>query len=628
MGVADGGLLVEPEDGGQVERVGAAGEGLVELAVDAQPFQRGVEPAEGLRHPGSADWAGLHGALLAEDQVRVGGVGPASAPVGEPGEQDLAGEVIEWADTAGDDQLPVAEVDVTELELPDGLGAGGVHRGQGEGQAGGGRRRCGGRCGGGLADLLGSQWKEQAVGLAADSDPGGRVAEDGPGLLAVAKQRPEDAEGVVAFAAVQRLADRHDVVAGDLAEMVVACRPVHQHRADLVEVGPHGRQAARTAPRAAVSQRAQPVLGVTPDPGGEVDELALQPGLEGWDAVIVEQAEVVEDLDGALDAEPVAAQDRKQLREADRVAVGVARQQDDQRPVDVASHRRGPAASLTDAAGELSSTHECRVVEVGVLASAEARVVTTGVDGEAKLSPASGRFVEVDQGGPGTASTAARLAEQGPRLADTVHAGEEQLLTGEPSQERLQHRDLAFGLKAGLQPAQPAVALLDRNVSSARCACADLVELTEGVAGSAVPSREHTPGEAADAARRRLVRRDPAHQTGGSDRPSRRLGVTGGPADDLADEDAAACWSRSPCSPAGRATLSGSGIRSSSTPQPSTAQSTSRSSSLMLAGRPDHSPDILPALITRPWSASMRCSSLAFQMPRLAAARRRFHLMA
>ena len=132
MGVADGGLLVEPEDGGQVERVGAAGEGLVELAVNAQPFQRGVEPAEGLRHPGSADWAGLHGALLAEDQVRVGGVGPASAPVGEPGEQDLAGEVIEWADTAGDDQLPVAEVDVTELELPDGLGAGGVHRGQSE----------------------------------------------------------------------------------------------------------------------------------------------------------------------------------------------------------------------------------------------------------------------------------------------------------------------------------------------------------------------------------------------------------------------------------------------------------------------------------------------------------------
>ena len=54
---------------------------------------------------------------------------------------------------------------------------------------------------------------------------------------------------------------------------------------------------------------------------------------------------------------------------------------------------------------------------------------------------------------------------------------------------------------------------------------------------------------------------------------------------------------------------------------------TSRSSSLTLAGLPDHSPDIFPALITRPAPASIRCSSLAFQMPRLAAASRRFHLM-
>jgi len=52
---------------------------------------------------------------------------------------------------------------------------------------------------------------------------------------------------------------------------------------------------------------------------------------------------------------------------------------------------------------------------------------------------------------------------------------------------------------------------------------------------------------------------------------------------------------------------------------------TSRSWSLTTLGLPDHRLDILPALMTRPRSASMRCSSLAFQMPRLAAARRRFH---
>lgn len=36
---------------------------------------------------------------------------------------------------------------------------------------------------------------------------------------------------------------------------------------------------------------------------------------------------------------------------------------------------------------------------------------------------------------------------------------------------------------------------------------------------------------------------------------------------------------------------------------------------LMLAGSPDHSPDIFPALMMRPRSASIRCSSLAFQRP-------------
>ena len=60
-----------------------------------------------------------------------------------------------------------------------------------------------------------------------------------------------------------------------------------------------------------------------------------------------------------------------------------------------------------------------------------------------------------------------------------------------------------------------------------------------------------------------------APQAGGSDRPSRRLGVTGGPP---GDEDATVGWScRSPV----RFTSSGSGIRTSSTPQPNTAQMTS-----------------------------------------------------
>jgi len=41
FGVADSGLLVDAEDGREVERVGAVGEGLLELSVDAEPFKGG-----------------------------------------------------------------------------------------------------------------------------------------------------------------------------------------------------------------------------------------------------------------------------------------------------------------------------------------------------------------------------------------------------------------------------------------------------------------------------------------------------------------------------------------------------------------------------------------------------------
>ncbi|QIZ37753.1 hypothetical protein [Saccharopolyspora sp. ASAGF58] len=44
--VSDGGGLVEPEHGGQVERVGAVGEGFVELTIDAQGFEGGGSATE------------------------------------------------------------------------------------------------------------------------------------------------------------------------------------------------------------------------------------------------------------------------------------------------------------------------------------------------------------------------------------------------------------------------------------------------------------------------------------------------------------------------------------------------------------------------------------------------------
>lgn len=48
-------VLVDVEDEGEVERVGAVGEGLFELAVDAESYEGGGEVASG---PGGPELAG------------------------------------------------------------------------------------------------------------------------------------------------------------------------------------------------------------------------------------------------------------------------------------------------------------------------------------------------------------------------------------------------------------------------------------------------------------------------------------------------------------------------------------------------------------------------------------------
>jgi len=50
-GVTDRGGRADAEYDGQVEWVGSVGEGFVELPVDAELFECGCEPAEGLGHP-------------------------------------------------------------------------------------------------------------------------------------------------------------------------------------------------------------------------------------------------------------------------------------------------------------------------------------------------------------------------------------------------------------------------------------------------------------------------------------------------------------------------------------------------------------------------------------------------
>ncbi|MFJ9683787.1 hypothetical protein ACIRP2_38105 [Streptomyces sp. NPDC101194] len=74
------------------------GEGLFELAVDAEPFEGGGEVAGGPGGPEFAGRAEFDSGLLGDQQVGVGRVRPAVAAVVEPVQDSLEGEVVEWAD--------------------------------------------------------------------------------------------------------------------------------------------------------------------------------------------------------------------------------------------------------------------------------------------------------------------------------------------------------------------------------------------------------------------------------------------------------------------------------------------------------------------------------------------------
>ncbi|MGE7439798.1 hypothetical protein [Kitasatospora sp. NPDC001175] len=73
-------------------------------------------------------------------------------------------------------------------------------------------------------------WLDDAVRLLADPDAAGRVLEDRAVFLGPGEQRPQGDQGVLALGAVDGFQVGEDVVAGDLAQVVVAVRPLQQHR--------------------------------------------------------------------------------------------------------------------------------------------------------------------------------------------------------------------------------------------------------------------------------------------------------------------------------------------------------------------------------------------------------------
>jgi len=125
VGVADGGLGIETEEQGEVERVTAAGEGFFEDPVHSQPFQGGGLPVEDERGALAAGWRGGQGGLVVDEQVRVGGVGPAGLTMAKPVAEQPVGEV-ERAGSSADDDAAVAEIDVVQAQREHVGRAGGV----------------------------------------------------------------------------------------------------------------------------------------------------------------------------------------------------------------------------------------------------------------------------------------------------------------------------------------------------------------------------------------------------------------------------------------------------------------------------------------------------------------------
>src|SRR6516164_9231401 len=120
---------------------------------------------------------------------------------------------------------------------------------------------------------------------------------------------------------------------------------------------------------------------------------------------------------------------------------------------------------------------------VGVAAPAGPGVVPAGVE-QPQLDPAGDR---TGLGRPGLAGTPSLVAGRasGDPGAPALHAGEPELMVPDLAQERFQHGDLALGLQAGLHPAQPAIALLQRDHPAAGGALAGFVLHREGLAGPA-----------------------------------------------------------------------------------------------------------------------------------------------
>jgi hypothetical protein len=121
--------VVNVEDQGKVERVGAGGQGFLQDAVTPDVVERETARLVLVEIVGR-DRAGAQDADTRDQDVPVGGVRPGGAPVSEPGPQGVAGELAGGLPVTGEGDAPAGQVDVIQGQLADGFGTGGETAGE------------------------------------------------------------------------------------------------------------------------------------------------------------------------------------------------------------------------------------------------------------------------------------------------------------------------------------------------------------------------------------------------------------------------------------------------------------------------------------------------------------------
>ena len=655
--VPQGGVDAESEEVADAANVTTGGVDLLENAILSEGLgsEVCVRPGE-LASDGNEAWR----TATTHEQVRVDAARPASRPMVKPRGEAHAHGVSEGNDATS--EVEPAVDDVGELQLAELLAGQRVKGDQRYRQGDGGIGRVEG-----LTDRFGVQRQRHAVAHGREGHAAGGVEKDQLAPLQHLEQRPESALGEVTVSATLGEESDAHVVGRDLGQRLVTGGGPRPHdRCDAHDLEARGLGVAGALARshaAPAEHDFEPDFQLRSHRLGQIRRLGGEVSLDVRRAVIDEEPGGVEDVQRRVDVALVAGQ----LQYVRRV---------DLRPRSLLEHLEESEGIDHDVALPLAPS-VCRGVISNHLAAVSDQLAVArqgpladhleiGIEFEQReLAPGDGRErralptprLGFQTRGPASLELQVREEEL---LSGTVRVGEVERTTGFLGETRLlqaestrapfAHRRgapavVAVGVRVvALPPAtDPASASFARHAPGQAAAARSQMRRTTGMArlaqslaevlrrGARSTRRrdERTTGQAVVAVvdagcdpRDSLVltpvtARRRSRQRGGSDRGLLKRGVT------VADPEPASAI----CCRGGRcdATLSGSGMSRDDGSHASTEQIMSKSSRRIVVGVPVQSADILPALTSKPASASRRRSSVDFQIPHSAALSRRFH---